>query len=75
MDREELEAMLGAYLAAWRQGDAALCAAFYADDARMEDPLLLLSGRRSPRPKRHHAGKNVTTGHQPGATRVSGPGA
>lgn len=40
MDREGLEAMLGAYLAAWRRGDAAGCAAFYADDARMEDPLL-----------------------------------
>lgn len=40
MDREGLEAMLAAYLAAWRRGDAARCAAFYADDARMEDPLL-----------------------------------
>ena len=40
VDREGLEAMLEAYLAAWRRGDAARCAAFYADDARMEDPLL-----------------------------------
>ena len=40
VDREGLEAMLAAYLAAWRRGDAAGCAAFYAEDARMEDPLL-----------------------------------
>ena len=32
--------MLAAYLAAWRRGDASACAGFYADDARMEDPLL-----------------------------------
>ncbi len=32
--------MLAAYLAAWRQGDASACTAFYARDARMEDSLL-----------------------------------
>jgi len=32
--------MLAAYLAAWRQGDASTCVGFYAEDARMEDPLL-----------------------------------
>ena len=40
MNGEGLEAMLDAYIAAWREGDAALCATFYAGDARMEDPLL-----------------------------------
>ena len=32
--------MLDAYLAAWGQGDATACIAFYASDACMEDPLL-----------------------------------
>ena len=40
MDRDALRAMLDAYLAAWREGDAATCTGFYAADARMEDPLL-----------------------------------
>ena len=40
MDRDALRAMLHAYLAAWRQGDAATCIGFYAGDARMDDPLL-----------------------------------
>ena len=35
-----LRAMLDAYLAAWRRGDAATCIGFYACDARMDDPLL-----------------------------------
>ena len=40
MDRDAMRAMLDAYIAAWRQGDAATCIGFYARDARMEDPLL-----------------------------------
>lgn len=40
MDRDALRAMLDAYLAAWRQGDAATCVGFYSGDARMDDPLL-----------------------------------
>ena len=40
VDPDALRAMLDAYLAAWRQGDAETCIGFYARDARMEDPLL-----------------------------------
>ena len=40
MGPDALRTMLDDYLRAWRQGDAATCIAFYACDARMEDPLL-----------------------------------
>lgn len=40
MGGDALRAMLDAYIAAWRRGDAAACIGFYAGDARMEDPLL-----------------------------------
>ena len=40
MDSDALRSMLDAYLVAWRQGDAATCIGFYAEDARMDDPLL-----------------------------------
>lgn len=40
MDRDAMRAMLDAYIAAWRQGDAATCIGFYAGDARMDDPFL-----------------------------------
>ena len=43
MDPDALRAMLNAYLAAWREGDAAACIGFYARDARMDDPLLPVS--------------------------------
>ena len=40
MDRDALRAMLDAYIAAWRRGDATTCIGFYAGDARMDDPFL-----------------------------------
>ncbi len=48
MESEALIAMFEGYIAAWRQGDAKTCISFYANDARMDDPLLPepLEGRR-----------------------------
>ena len=40
MQPEALLAMLEAYLSAWRQGDVTGCIASYAENARMDDPLL-----------------------------------
>ena len=40
MQSARLTSMLHEYIDAWRRGDAATCIGFYAESARMDDPLL-----------------------------------
>ena len=40
MEHDALLAMFERYMKAWRLGDAGTCVSIYAQDARMDDPLL-----------------------------------